>query len=541
MNTSMNANRANPFVIEKGQRLSRSMLWDLQRSFFTKQGVGAWRCGIVPHYITSNPFIADAYAHVVLGFLRDCQFGNILLDRSQPLYIVELGAGSGRFSFHFLKKFQKLFPSSGPGHINVKYIMTDFAESTCQFWRTHSRLKPFAEQGRLAFGLFDAAHDREITLCDSGEILSQGTVRNPLIVLANYFLDSIPQDLFYLDDGRLFEGLITVVSTQDEPDPITPDLLNRMEIGFDRRPIEGDYYDDQVCNEILHEYLQRLTDTVVVFPCDAIRCMRHLSALSGGRMLLLAADTGYNREEDLWGCAEPAINVHGSFSIRVNFHALGRYAIELGGQVLHTAHGHESLNVSALILGHSGRHIVETRKAFDDAIEKFSPDDYFTLKKSMEKAYDLLSLHEILTLLRWSGWDPNVFLGALPALSKLLKSATGNDRPELCQALLQVWDNYYPIGEESDLGFHIGTILYRIDYYRDALEFFQHSLRLYGPRADTACNMGMCHYMLGERDAALKCVDQALQLDPDLEAAKSMRVEIVRPSAPPRSSRREEI
>lgn len=51
--------------------LSQSLLWKLQRNFYNRWGVDAWRMGIVPHYITSNPFVAGAYARLALGFLRD--------------------------------------------------------------------------------------------------------------------------------------------------------------------------------------------------------------------------------------------------------------------------------------------------------------------------------------------------------------------------------------------------------------------------------------------------------------------------------------
>jgi len=46
-----------------------------------------------------------AYAKVLLGFLSDCSKLNSKIDlhRSHCLYIVELGAGSGKFSFFMLK------------------------------------------------------------------------------------------------------------------------------------------------------------------------------------------------------------------------------------------------------------------------------------------------------------------------------------------------------------------------------------------------------------------------------------------------------
>src|SRR5262245_60566607 len=57
--------------IEVDQRLSRSKLWRVQREYFDRVGIEAWRRGEVPHYITNNPGLAGAYAEVFLGFFRD--------------------------------------------------------------------------------------------------------------------------------------------------------------------------------------------------------------------------------------------------------------------------------------------------------------------------------------------------------------------------------------------------------------------------------------------------------------------------------------
>jgi hypothetical protein len=70
-------------------------LWRWQRNFFETRGPAAWSCGTVPHYVTSTPFIADAYARVVLAHLED-SLGHTTPREAVP--IVELGAGSGRFA-----------------------------------------------------------------------------------------------------------------------------------------------------------------------------------------------------------------------------------------------------------------------------------------------------------------------------------------------------------------------------------------------------------------------------------------------------------
>lgn len=78
-----------------GTRLSASPLWPLQRRFFERAGPAAWADDTVPHYVTNNAGLAAAYAEVLLGWLRDAG----PLDGGQPLTVVEIGAGSGRFAF----------------------------------------------------------------------------------------------------------------------------------------------------------------------------------------------------------------------------------------------------------------------------------------------------------------------------------------------------------------------------------------------------------------------------------------------------------
>jgi len=56
------------------------------------------------------PNLLGAYAQVLLGFLRDCVQANakLPLDSSKKLYIIELGAGSGKFSFFMIKVLDAL-------------------------------------------------------------------------------------------------------------------------------------------------------------------------------------------------------------------------------------------------------------------------------------------------------------------------------------------------------------------------------------------------------------------------------------------------
>ena len=72
----------------------------MQRTFYESEASEAF-AGI-PHQIVTNPFAAAALARVVGGFYRDCARGE--LDPSEPLYVVELGAGTGRFAHGFVRE-----------------------------------------------------------------------------------------------------------------------------------------------------------------------------------------------------------------------------------------------------------------------------------------------------------------------------------------------------------------------------------------------------------------------------------------------------
>lgn len=370
-----------PVLLEESQRLSRSLLWKVQRRFFEQEGPKAWQKGIVPHYITNSPLLAEAYAKVLFGYLRDC-FG--CLEPRHPVYILELGSGSGRFAFHFVKKILALQSDSLLKQISLKYVLSDFAASNLRFWSTHPSLKRLVEQGMVDFAEFDAVHDEKFKLMHSGKTLATGTVRNPLVVIANYFFDSIPQDLFYIGAGRLDECAVTISSACEEPDISDPEILDRVKIRYDKRPAAAEYYEDPDLNQILREYVQRFDDTRVLFPCAALQCISQLRRISDGRMMLVSGDKGYIHEESLLNGGDPELNLHGSFSMSVNYHAIGRYFENHGGQFLRPSRRQSNLSVCAFVLGDDGGGYVQTREAFAEAIERFGPDDFYTLKTGIE-------------------------------------------------------------------------------------------------------------------------------------------------------------
>ena len=119
----------------------------------------------------------------------------------------------------------------------------------------------------------------------------------------------------------------------------------------------------------------------------ALDCVRRLRELSGDRLLVLSADKAHNTAEALAYRDEPQFSRHGgSFSLMVNFYALAWYARRHGGDALDGGDRHAAVDVGALLFGDPPGGYAETRLAYADAIERFSPEDLSVLAEGVERA-----------------------------------------------------------------------------------------------------------------------------------------------------------
>lgn len=69
---------------------------------------------------------------------------------------------------------------------------------------------------------------------------------------------------------------------------------------------------------------------------------------------MLSGDKGNNNHEQFRGLMDPHIAIHGSFSVMVNYHAIGLYCTSRFGFVLHDPQEEASLKVSAFVLAGDG-------------------------------------------------------------------------------------------------------------------------------------------------------------------------------------------
>jgi hypothetical protein len=360
--------------------------------------------------------------------------------------------------------------------------MTDLGEATLEDWAAN----PALEDERLDFAQFDATSDAPLRLRRRG--ISLEHTANPLVLIANYVFDSLPADAFAVTaEGRLEECLVTVAG----------DEVDTMKLSYTRRAVPAGHYGDPDLDALLAHYAESLRDTVFTVPRAALACVRRVRELAGDRLLVLSADKAHSTEEALAYRTEPEVSRHGgSFSLMVNFHALGRYAEQTGGAAFATGDRHEAIDVAAWAFGAPPGGLAETRLAYAEAIDAFSPDDMFQLAEGVERAAAELSVPEIVAFLRLSGWDAFTLLGLVEPLVEKVGDADAAVIEDLREALFAVHERHYGVPGDEDLPFAIGRLMYEMGDYEDALDFFEASLEQYGAHPATEHNIELCEEQL---------------------------------------------
>ncbi|CAN0366718.1 unnamed protein product [Pylaiella littoralis] len=263
----------------------------------------------------------------------------------------------------------------------------------------------------------------------------------------------------------------------------------------------------------------------LLMPLGALRLLRHLSSLSGGRGLVLVGDKGYVRGEEMAGERDPHIAYHGSLSCMVNLDALARYAQQRGGWSLSSPYM-EGFKCQALAFGMAGGDLQETRFAFEDSTQAFGPESFSTLQRTVKEDVSQPSLGLVVQLLRLSRLDPDVFMKFRASLvDQARRGVSTQDLPppiwrDLNKDTTAIAQRCYPLQQASgsqhigkDVNFEAARLLMALKDYEAALALFYRSDSVSGEHHVTCHNMGMSYFYLGKLQQAKECFERSLSLD----------------------------
>lgn len=512
---------AHAIPIEDFGPLSRSLIWGLQRDEYRSAGVDLWRTGSLPHHVTTNPYFVNAYARVVADYLGDVHRRRRI--EPGPVHLVELGAGPGRFGYGLIRSLDRLL-AAGPAARPFRYVMTDISDDHVAWWLGHPLLQPFLDDGVLDVAVFDATSDTELRLVRSGEVLAPGGRRSPAIYIANYVFDSIEQDWFVVRDGSIVEAHCRALSTREEPDLSADGVLSRLTFEPRLVDIEPGRFDDPALADVLDHYRDRLAASSFLVPTAALDCLRRLDDIFSDGSLLLAADKGYHREDDLPTFGPPDFVEHGAvFSFMVNFDAVRRWYEARRGFAVHSSQRPVNLDISAFVSRWDAAALTRTIATFDEQVSVLNPEDFAIVSRFVNTTEEPVDAGTATALLRLSGWDHEVLLHHYEAIAADAPHLTASEGDELAWSLDRVWDAYFPIGEPADVASVISNLLFLVGMHGRSLDYLEHSRRWYGDTVETLYNMALCNQRLGRLGAASDLANRATALDPTFDAARTLR------------------
>jgi len=514
-------------LLEKDKRLSESKLWILLEKFYQRAGLDAWLQ--LPFYATSNAFIAEQYAELVLAFLLDLAPD---LNPQAPVYILELAAGSGYFSFLCLQALERklrCFPALS--RLSVVYVMSDFSQKNLKAWGQSPQLAPFVQSGRLDFALFKPESQTKFKLLCSRQVIRVGSLANPLIAFANYFFDSIRQDYFQIANGQIQEALVSLVHEPEPDHPHAPPRFERIHLRDRYCPLKQPRYAEPRLNALLETYRKEAPELSLLFPTGAFQVLNQLEKLSPQGLMLISTDKGFHDPAYLQGLRPVPFTPHsGVFSYMVNYHALARYFSQAGG-LAHATQEYYSLTslVGITPLAQSNP-LPQTHYCLQERFERQNPIKSLFILLELFKSKDLLAEIELkerylmaMAAIQTACYDVYYFLVLAPYLAEAL-TGVGLDylEDDLPGLLKQVEAQLYDGVAGFDSAYEwLRHLYYELGQLDDCLRLNARILARTGPDFKTAYYAAAVAELQEGFAEALQGYTQALLHNPQDELAQA--------------------
>lgn len=567
--------------LEEGQKLERSILWRLTESFYEESAQHAWSASAaqkidpaamaVPFYMTSNPVIAARWAQLVFHYYEASldRFGS----SQEPLYIFEMGAGTGRFAALFLRHFfsllaahQKRLSQRGETTRKVRYVLCDLSCEVIAQWKKHPDFAPYFQRKLLSCAQLriEGDHLKEGIVLDDGTKLGSSQLSQGAVFLSGYLYDTLCHSAFWVSAEEKGELLfhVDVPSRKEsskehsnEQSLVHPlQQLSHARIDYQRSKkidqplqLEAGVFKSEL-EELCKSYQgqlklqggQRVLDFSI--PLGALRLLESLGLLcQEGGCLVLSGDQGYSDFDQLLDEKRLTFGRHGTISLPVNYDALARMERMKGSEVLVSSSARHKF-VECIVLKapspKQGEEVSSSEALFREALrdklqrelECFDVENYWKLIELLHEAGLLLvsqgaqkssslSLQGNIELcylaLKLGRGDPINFFFWMPMMEQGLGELSQADKRRWEGLLIEVASQLFLVEEqELDLVLNAGALCVRYQMLTAAKRFFEKGASFAPERGDFCFNLGICALQQGEKEVAAAHFLRAEQLDP---------------------------
>lgn len=245
--------------------------------------------------------------------------------------------------------------------------------------------------------------------------------------------------------------------------------------------------------------------------------LERLNRLSQAGFLLITADKG-DHLLDNWKFAEPPeLILHGSFSFTANYHAF-QYVFEQKGALgLFPPHHYKNINVGCILYTDEPMDYLNTRLAYRRWMERFGPDEFFSLKQWVDPNIDHMGLQQILSFWRLGSYDAEFFIQSATRISSLLEEADDEEKQDIWRGIQLMWASYYEMPQRYDLALDTGLLLFEMDRYEDSKRFLELSVQQEQDEVVSTvfyC-LAICCFELELVEDALNYTRKLIELEPD--------------------------
>jgi tetratricopeptide (TPR) repeat protein len=497
--------------IEDAKRLSYSKLWDIQRNYFHSKGIDAWK-GEVPFYVSSNCFIANAYAQMVL---RIIQQAHLKAPNQPPAFqIVELGAGTGKFSYYFLRFLLDLLAAS---KLDLKfcYTVTDFSEKiidSIQDNYSFTALKSnLAENQEVEFVVWDFEAAKKA-------IVKPGYTP---IIIANYVFDCIRQDKFNIENGVLHEVQVALNNRYLKFDAENPKTLRDLEFKESNLAVDPNtYYQDPKLNAVLMHYVDKMkTGTEFSLPVGAFNFIDLLD--TSQPYYLLIGDKGLSSIQDFEATQKRELmSYDGCYSFLLNFDAINQYFDQSGGDYVGTDYVY-TFGVHLYGNKEVKDNIQKIKIDFHEIFSRFGPKEYLSLCQEYQGSCYRFKLDSIIDFIKLSNYDPDAYGIVHDRLIELVPAINDYNKPNLLWVLSKVESNVYVLGSAFDTFNLLGIFYQVLGNVEEAERLFNKSITVLGASGPVHHNLGVLYTKRKDRNAAIYHFEKSLEIERKNPVAKS--------------------
>jgi tetratricopeptide (TPR) repeat protein len=515
-------------IVEDYRPYDSSSLWRLHDAYFTRTGANAWIRGDVPYLATCSYAMARQHARVLVALVADLADTGVL-GPDEPVQVLEVGSGLGRFAVHLFRALER---ACGPAGValrrRLRYLLSDYSRKNVSEAVAFPSLAGLQRTGQVVPAIFDVTRPDRLVDLDGAPIAGKLAA-----AFASYLCCALPPKILRkgpegwtqklarvsleppagIDPGRpaaeLWQQLLD--------DPARAPVVVEPSFGWELVDLAR-VFPEPLHRTVLEEVTAPFAEATAVYPIQFLDFARALAPRMAAGGALFVTDFGVPEAADLAVARDANPSRYGnSLCHAVNFPFFDVFCRQLGLGLLRTRQPLQSLHRLAVRYGAPVTPRLE--EAFqrahvrDERSERLI--DMRGAAVTEAKAGDHKAAARLYRrCLRLDPLDPELHLRLAECCFEL-----GLDRLAL-RALRR--GRALELARTADFDFLLGRLYYRLADYPRARRAFRRALRVEQHPA-TYANLGMTYDRLGERPRALRSYRRALALAPEGETANTVR------------------